>query len=62
MSFPAGASICQCAACGRTFANVSGFDAHRDGPIEGRACLEPALIGFDLDHPGGLGYTRAHRG
>lgn len=31
-----------CAACGRHFLSLRGFDRHRSGPWEARVCLEPA--------------------
>ena len=49
---PDGASICHCTRCHATFANLTGFDAHLEGPVSNLTCLAPALVGYEQDHRG----------
>lgn len=35
---------CQCTVCGDYFGSVRGFDRHRIGPIDSRACLPAAAL------------------
>lgn len=39
---PPGSTHAQCGTCLRTFRNVEGFDAHR----QGGACLDPTRLGY----------------
>lgn len=36
-----GLAVCHCATCHATFGSISGFDAHRTGPMTARWCLHP---------------------
>jgi len=38
---PTGTNHCRCTACGLYFGGVNGFDLHRTGPAQDRACLAP---------------------
>lgn len=37
---------CQCAACGRLFASVAGFDAHRSDAGPHGGCVDPVSRGL----------------
>lgn len=37
---------CQCAACGRLFASVAGFDAHRSATGPHGGCVDPVNRGL----------------
>jgi len=41
---PVGTNYCKCAACGRYFGGVRGFDLHRVGPANARNCADPASL------------------
>jgi hypothetical protein len=35
-----------CGTCHRTFGGVRAFDLHRQGPVSGRVCADPATVGL----------------
>ena len=48
-----GTSRCRCAACGRSFGGVGGFDAHqRLTAGGGLRCLDPATVGLVISPDG----------
>lgn len=54
----AGENLCHCSLCHLTFMSVTGFDAHRTGPVDAARCRTPeelAKIGLE---PNDAGYWR----